>query len=311
MSHELMMDESKEIFSLDKEILLFKIDQLSLNKLSSQLSSNNNNHIQALSEQDINITNLTSEYIAFRTKTTKKGNYSVNPIYCIIPPNSTQSLNIIFYDKPGVKLNSKGHKFKFEGFIIPESQKNQELKDLFNEYIRKGIKVKGNVQKRIVQFSDKNEDSNILRSTNNNLTNSNLSSFNSYYSIADNIKDNIKDNTLLMEKIKEKEESNNIKFSDIILDKKNENYETEKNRGKFENLKREYNQLKEQIDNLKINQELLNKRIYNEKNKKNNLNGSSIKFNYKVPEDKEKNVSMNLLIGLFLLSSLIGFYLIK
>ena len=51
------------------------------------------------------------------------------------------------------------------------------------------------------------------------------------------------------------------------------------------------------------------KKEYNQKNKNNNTKVSNI--NYKVPEDKEKKISMNLIIGLFLFSSIIGFYLAK
>ena len=177
MSHELVMDESKQIFKLDKETITFKIDSSNISKLSSM---KNSHQFQALSEEDIHITNITSEFIALRTKTTKKENYSVHPIYCVIPPNSTQSLNIILYYKAGVKLDSKGHKFRFEGFIIPESQKNNEVKELFNDYIQKGIKVIGNKQKRYVKFIEGNEeesqqDTNLLKSSNNFLLNSNAS----------------------------------------------------------------------------------------------------------------------------------------
>ena len=113
-----------------------------------------------------------------------------------------------------------------------------------------------------------------------------------------------------MDKIKEKVEDNKNKLSDFIRDEKEEEFDIGYNNiAKFENLKKEYNQLKEQYVNLKMNEELFKKRINNEKNKNNNTKISNIKFNYKVPEDKGKKISMNLIIGLFLFSSLTSPYL--
>ena len=68
--------------------------------------------------------------------------------------------------------------------------------------------------------------------------------------------------------------------------------------------------LKEQVDNLKRNEELLNKRIINEKKRKNSSQGSN-KFNYKIPTFKEEKITMNTLIGIFVISIFIGFYLVK
>lgn len=312
MSHDLIMDESKEIFKLDREIITFKIDSSSINKLSSL---HNSQQYQALSEEDIRITNITSEFLAFRTKTTKKENYSVHPIYCIIPPKSIQTINIILYYKAGLKIDSKGHKFKFEAFVIPESQKNDEVKELFNDYIKKGIEVRGNIQKRNVKFIDDTEDdqrdSNILKSSKNIMANSSASIFSNIHNYT--VAEDTKNQNLLMDKIKQKEEDNiNIKLSQIIQDKNEGEFDAGYNNiVKFENLKKEYNQLKEQFDNLKMNEELCKKRLYNEKNKNSKSKDSKIKFNYKVPEDKEKKLSKNFIIGLFLFSTLIGFYLVK
>ena len=299
MSRDLIMDVSKEIFTLNKEILSFKINQSNLSRLSSHSSIHAGN-LQPLSEEDILITNLTSEYLAFRTKTTKKENYSVNPTYCIIPPNGTQVLNFVFYNKSGEKLDPKGHKFKFEGFIIPESQKNEDVKNIFQDYIKNGKKVVGNSQKRYVEFSEENDEgSNLLRGSNNSLGNSNLSN----YTIADEQK-----KSLLMDKIQEKDE--NIRLSDIIEEKSGGRFGFGNNMERLEKLKKEYNQLKEQVENLKRNEETLNKKIYIEKNKKNVHHGSD-KFKFKVPEIKEEKLSRNKLIGIFLFSILIGFYLVK
>ena len=299
MSRNLIMDESKEIFTLNKEILSFKINQSNLSKLSSHSSIHSGN-LHSISEEDILVTNLTSEYLAFRTKTTRKENYAVNPTYCVIPPNSTQNLNLVLYNRTGEKLDPKSHKFKFEGFIIPESQKDEDIKNLFKDYIKNGKKVIGNSQKRGVQFLEENDEgSNILRGSNNSLGNSNLSN----YTVAEE-----KKNSLLMDKIQEKDE--NVRLSDIIEEKTGGRFGMENNMERLEYLKKEYNQLKEQVENLKRNEELLNKKIYIEKNKKNVHHGSD-KFKFKVPEIKEEKLSRNKRMGIFLFSVLIGFYLVK
>ena len=308
MSHDLIMDVSREIFKLSKDVLIFKINPSNINKLSSY-SSTHSGQLQPLSEEDIIITNLTSEYLAFRIKTTKKENYAVNPTYCIISPKENKAINFIYYNNPGAKFDAKGHKFKFEGFIIQESRKNEDVKDLFYDYIKKGIKVSGNSLKLYVRFSEEgNEDNqNILKGSNILLGNSSGTVLSNYTEV-----ENIKQNTLLSDIIKDNKNENekeNIKFTDIVEDNNNRGL-MEKNKEKYENLKREYIQLKEQVDNLKRNEELLNKRIMNEKNKKSSSKGS-IKFTYKVPEGKEEKLSRNKLIGFFVIALLVGFYLTK
>lgn len=293
MSNGLVMEVSKEIFKLNKEVLIFKINPSTISKLSLQ-SSIQSSDLKPLSEEDIVVTNLTSEYLAFRAKTTKKDNYTVNPAYCIILPNESKVLNITFYNKADEKLDSKGHKFKFEGFVIPESRKNEEAKNLFQEYIQERIEVKGNIEKRNVQFLDEtNHDGKLLQGINNILVQSSESGLNNY-TVAEDKKNN---------------EGEKMILSEIIVDKVGK-IGSDNNKEKLEMLKNEYNILKEQIDNLKRNEELLNKRIYNEKNKKIPTEGS-VKFNYKVPEKKEEKLSINKLIVFFVLSFLVGFYLIK
>lgn len=300
MSKDLIMDQSKEIFKIDKDVLSFRINYSNLSKLSS-LSSSSSKQLQPLSEEQILITNLTSEYLAFRTKTTKKELYIVNPTFCIISPNGTQVLNFIFHNKPGDKLDPKNHKFKFQGFIIPESKKDLDTKELIKEYIQKGEKVVGNEKKCHVKFLEENDNS-ILSGSINNLGNSNMSN----YTVANDQNQG----SLLKDKIENKEEEN-LRLSDIIQDKSGGRFGMENNKEKLEILKREHNQLKEQYENLKRNEELLNKRIDNEKNQKSSSGGYSTKFNYKVPVMKEPKLSRNKLIGIFLLSILVGFYLVK
>ena len=293
MSNGLVMEVSKEIFKLNKEVLIFKINPSTISKLSLQ-SSIQSSDLKPLSEEDIVVTNLTSEFLAFRAKTTKKDNYTVNPAYCIILPNESKVLNITFYNKVDEKLDSKGHKFKFEGFVIPESRKNEEAKNLFQEYIQERIEVRGNTEKRNVQFLDEtNHDGKLLQGINNMLVQSSESGLNNY-TVAEDKKNN---------------EGEKMMLSDIIGDKVGK-IGSDNNKEKLEMLKNEYNILKEQIDNLKRNEELLNKRIINEKNKKSPSLGSN-KFNYKVPHAKEEKISMNIFLTIFVISLIIGFYLVK
>jgi hypothetical protein len=278
MSKDLIMDVSKEIFTIDKDKLCFRVNSSNLSKLSSHSSINAGN-LQPLSEEEIHLKNLTSDYLAFRTKTTKKEYYAVNPTYCIIPPNGSQTLNFTFYNKQGMNLDPKGHKFKFQGFIIPESQKDKDAKDLIKDYIDKGEKVVGNEKKCGVKFIEDSEDSGALRSD-------------------------------ISGKSGDEE---NLRFSDVMQPGSDLKIGGDNNKEKLEFLKREHNQLQEQVDNLKRNQELLIKRINNEKNQKSS-EGFSNKFFYKVPAVNETKVpknTKNALIGIFILSVLVGFYLVK
>jgi hypothetical protein len=303
MSHELVMDLSKEIFKLDKDILTFEIGPSIESKLSMSSLSHHSTDLKPLSEEELCVTNLTSDYLAFRTKTTKKEYYSVNPTYFILTPNGNQIIKFLFYNQSGKEVDPKGHKFRFEGFIILESEKDEDLKELFQKYIKSGKKVVGNVAKRYVKIIKENEV--LSQDSNSTLSNSNLSNYSDL--------NEPKQNTLLVDKIQQKqfEPQNLTKMSEIIMDKSGGQLGGNSNREKLEKLKNEYNILKEQVDNLKRNEELLNQRFENEKNKKNNTQVFSDKHKYKVPEIKEKKMTKNYLIGIFMFSVLVGFYLAK
>lgn len=303
MSHELVMDLSKEIFKLDKDILTFEIGPSIESKLSMSSLSHHSTDLKPLSEEELCVTNLTSDYLAFRTKTTKKEYYSVNPTYFALPPNGNKTIKFLFYNQSGKEVDPKGHKFRFEGFIINESEKDEDLKELFKNYIKSGKKVVGNVAKRYVKIIKENEV--LSQDSKSTLSNSNLSNYSDL--------NEPKQNTLLMDKIQQKEfePQNLMKMSDIVMDKSGGQLGRDNNREKLERLKNEYKILKEQVDNLKRNEELLNQRFENEKNKKSNTQVFSDKYKYKMPEVKEKTVNRNFLIGIFMFSVLIGFYLAK
>ena len=286
MSHELIMDISKELFKLDKDVLEFVISASMISKLSSVPTRAS--HLRPLSELELTITNLTSEYIAFRIKTTKKDYYAVEPTYGVLTPNGEQKIKITYYGKTGVKPNSKDHKFRVEGFIIPEEQKNETIKDLFQDYIKKEIKVSGNSIKLHAKFieednaNDKINELEPVKEEEKEILRESVVSTSSAYTVPEGQKSSLEDNN-----------------KSDLTDKE-----------KLENLKNEYNQLKEEVENLKRNEETLNKKIRSEKNKKNIVPQSEI-FRFNVPEVKEKPFSRNILIGIFVFSALIGFYLIK
>ena len=300
MSKDLIMDLSKELFKLDKDCLHFVINSATISKLST--SSEHSSQLKPLGEVEVTATNLTSDYIAFRIKTNKKENYAVFPTYSILNPNGTQIFKIVYYNKSEKKLDSKEHKFKFEGFVIPEEEKNEPPKELFKEYIKKEIKVSGNSIKLISKFTyeenvGENNNSKLepIKEEEKEILRTSMMSNMSNYSIPESQKSSL-------------EESNSVRLSDLIV---NNNSKIEmSDKEKLENLKNEYNQLKEEVDNLKRNEELLNKKIKNERNKK-NVVPESEKFKFNVPEIKEKPFSRNMLIGIFAFSALIGFYLIK
>ena len=150
MTSELKFDNTKEVFKLDKEILSFKLDIDNLSELEPIKQS-------ITSETEIKITNLTDDYLIFRTKTTKKLYYRVQPTFCTLSPKEIKNIKIIFHLKEGEKPKIHGHKFRFEGFVIKENEKDIEPKILFHEYTQKGDTVVGNSQKTFVQFSDSDE----------------------------------------------------------------------------------------------------------------------------------------------------------
>ena len=300
MSKDLIMDLSKELFKLDKDCLHFVINSATISKLST--SSEHSSQLKPLGEVEVTATNLTSDYIAFRIKTNKKENYAVFPTYSILNPNGTQIFKIVYYNKSEKKLDSKEHKFRFEGFVIPEEEKNEPPKELFKEYIKKEIKVSGNSIKLISKFTyeenvGENNNSKLepIKEEEKEILRTSMMSNMSNYSIPESQKSSL-------------EESNSVRLSDLIV---NNNSKIEmSDKEKLDNLKNEYNQLKEEVDNLKRNEELLNKKIKNERNKK-NVVPESEKFKFNVPEIKETPFSRNMLIGIFAFSALIGFYLIK
>lgn len=350
MSSELILDNSKVIFKLDKEILSFKLNMDDLPKeepTKTTITSNNK----------IKVTNLTEDYLAFRTKTTKRLYYNVNPIYCIIPPKELKEINIQFILKEGEIPKLSGHKFKFEGFVIQENEKDKEPKNLFIEYTQKGQPVVGNSQKTFVQFFDNNENEIKYKKSGNLLQLPEISharggSDLSEYHEIENEKNENEKIPFQMEQIQSKEE-NKPTLSDIIsgntIENNNEGQKLEeKIEENIKEKKEEINEIKNEIqtelkDIIKDEKkdELKNETIQNEDNnikqqdmnneyKNNNkdenmqipikslLNEKKVKNysevknkKYNINEKYGNNVSDTLVIISLFIAMLVGYYLVK
>ena len=212
MSSELKLDNSKEVFKLDKDILSFKIN---IENLSEQEPIKSN----IKSQNEIKITNLTDDYLAFRTKATKKAYYDVSPTYFIIPPKEIKTIIISYFLKEGEIPKFNGHKFRFEAFVIQGNEKDKEAKALFNDYATKGQPVVGNFKKTFVQFmngeeikGENNQDKSHLQLPNRISHVRNASDLSEYLDIDEN---NEEKKDLLMDQIKSKDEQK-ATLSDIL-----------------------------------------------------------------------------------------------
>ena len=155
---ELILEDSEQIFSIDKSSITFHINPINQNKsIQSQLTNN-----PILSECNLNIKNLISNPIAFRIRTKNKNYYKVNPRNAIIQPNSVQQINFVLYLKePLSELDISQHKFKIDGFEIENYYNDLDAKRAFDEVLKNKIKVKGNCIKMNVEIiEDSNCDNN-------------------------------------------------------------------------------------------------------------------------------------------------------
>ena len=329
MSSELIIDNSKEVFKLDKEVISFNLNTENISEeepIKSSLSS----------ENEIKITNLTEDYLAFRTKTTKKLYYCVQPTYCIIPPKEIKSISIKFYLKEGEIPKLHGHKFKFEGFIISESEKDKEAKDLFNEYTLKNSPVVGNSHKTFVHFSTNKEDENTSDNKNkNNLLNvpdSKLSHVRSGSDLSEYLdtddknerKDENENKGLLIEQIQSNEEKK-ITLSDMINPGKIDIKEDDKKEEIKNDIKEEIKEKKDDIinNNVKIEEKIVSeetpKKVDNlNKNEKVDENREKTYFEEKINTVKNNvfgndtnNTSDILTFVALFIAMFLGYYLVK
>ena len=304
MSELNIIDSSKNLFSIDKKVIVFEITNEKKNTLSNiniNISNSSSHYALYISHTSIIVTNLTSEYLSLRTKTTKKKNYNVYPSYCILSPNSEKKIDFKYFINEGEKISNSGHKFKFEGFIISNEEKDIDSKILFNKYISQKIPVKASLIKASVEFIEKennteindininNSKNNIIdnsitikndiinNDTNNNINNnSNIILFNTNNNI-----NNIIDIT--EEKIKEDNENNNEK-ENIIDTKENNNIDYKQMNYFFRPSNKNINKIINKSSvNIIDDKEKNYKSTYGNKNTKNSYN------DFGTPIKKRKN----------------------
>ena len=304
MSELNIIDSSKNLFSIDKKVIVFEITNEKKNTLSNiniNISNSSSHYALYISHTSIIVTNLTSEYLSLRTKTTKKKNYNVYPSYCILSPNSEKKIDFKYFINEGEKISNSGHKFKFEGFIISNEEKDIDSKILFNKYISQKIPVKASLIKASVEFIEKennteindininNSKNNIIdnsitikndiinNDTNNNINNnSNIILFNTNNNI-----NNIIDIT--EEKIKEDNENNNEK-ENIIDTKENNNIDYKQMNYFFRPSNKNINKIINKSSvNIIDDKEKNYKSTYGNKNSKNSYN------DFGTPIKKRKN----------------------
>jgi hypothetical protein len=276
---DIIMDSSSKVFTIDKEILQFNINP---NISSMDNDNSSKSSIHPVSSCSIVVTNLTDNYIAFRSKTTKKDLYVVNPPYTIIKPNNNQQILIEFFMKHKSLHNREGHKFKFEGIVIEDSDINKPPKKIFEEKIANKIQVKGNTCKRNVEFIE--DDNYDYHQKPQNIPNN---------SVSESI--NLSRNSLY--------QSVNDTYHDF---------------DELKNLKIEYNKLKNKISELNTEYNILKNKIEQQKNinVNNNINNSSnsvinSKFNYVPPDSKEIKLPEPIAAIVCFIALMIGFFLTK
>ena len=274
-------NSSNNIFSIDKNTILFKINN---NKNSLNLSSSLLSHNKSISECIIKITNLTSNYLAMRIRTTKKEFYTVTPSYSIIEPNSDIKVNFQLYIKDNslFLVNNSEHKFKFECVVL-DKYNNEEPKKIFEGVEKNNLKYKIESIKKIAEFIDTSNDNNIINP--NTLITSSKNSFIDKNSNSNLNSSNINNNTITQKNIDNEQEKNEL-----------------------ERLKVEYYKLKNELSNLSQNYINLKNSVDMEKNGE-ILNNFNKKLTYYLPEKREMKISTKLALIFCLTAIILGYYI--
>lgn len=304
MSELNIIDSSKNLFSIDKKVIVFEINNEKKNTLSNiniNISNSSSHYALYISHTSIIVTNLTSEYLSLRTKTTKKKNYNVYPSYCILSPNSEKKIDFKYFINEGEKISNSGHKFKFEGFIISNEEKDIDSKILFNKYISQKIPVKASLIKASVEFIEKENNTEIndinINNSKNNIIDNSITIKNDIINNDTNNNINNNSNIILLntnnninniiditeEKIKEDNENNNEK-ENIIDTKENNNIDYKQMNYFFRPSNKNINKIINKSSvNIIDDKEKNYKSTYGNKNTKNSYN------DFGTPIKKRKN----------------------
>ncbi len=283
MSEEIIFDSSSPVITINQSSLVFKINQKNF-QTQSQLPQNSNS-LSPLSQTEILLTNLTSSYVAYRSRITKKKFYQVEPSHMILPPNSNITIKITFFHNFSLPFPPQGHKFRFEGIMIPNNMKRTDAWKIYEEFSKNKTEVKGNSIRKVAEFVFDNNYKVKFSEENNKLEYSqsinNISDFNGTASIYTNAlgKSNERPSRISLKNMKKNLEG---VYRGEAFD--------------FMKIQNEYN------DNLKELNDL--KQKINELNAKN-------KFRYVVPDKDFSSVNKKMVILLFGVSFLLGFFLTK
>ena len=294
MSLDSLLDSSNPVITINQAILSFKINK---QKLSSQLNSAPDNTLVPISQNEVFITNITSNFIVYRTRITKKKYYAVEPTHHVIPPNSSIKVKIIFYFSPKEKFPPEGHKFRFEGIIIPNNMKNRDPKEIFDDILTNNKQVKGNSIRKVVEFIYDNNydyDFSSVENIKDDLTKSSnsITSVNSFSSSKESVYSNASGQSMERRSrlaLKSKMSKLRAKKGNETFDPKNLKEEYEKLQIEYDKNVRELNTIKEKINNI------MNKN----------------KFKYVVPDVQSSKLSNKKLAILFGIAFFLGFYLTK
>ena len=105
MSTDVLIDSSSPVITINQATLLFKINK---QNLISQSNLSNHNSLIPISQIELIITNITSNYVAYRARITRKKYYRVEPSHLVISPNSNLKVKITYYYNPNEVLEENG-----------------------------------------------------------------------------------------------------------------------------------------------------------------------------------------------------------
>ena len=289
MTSEILFDSSSQIITINQPSLIFKINQ---NYFSTQSKIPMSNVLTPLSQTEILLTNVSSSYVAYRTRLTKSKYYSVEPSHLILPPNSNITIKITFYHNLKLPFPPKEHKFKFEGIVIPNNMKRMDAWKIYEEFSKNKTEVKGNSIKKIAEFVYDNNYNPVFSENNSKLALSqsinNINEFNGTASIYTDAlgKSNEKPSRMVLKNVKKN-------LGEIY---KEETADPVRLKQECENLENEYNNKLNELNEIK--------------QKINDLNAKN-KFRYVFPDVNFSSVNKNTIILLFGASFLLGFFLNK
>lgn len=289
---DIILDTSSPIITVNQATLIFKINKQNLSFPPDKFP---NNSLIPLSQNELLITNISSNYVAYRTRITRKKYYSVEPSHLVIPPNSSIKVKITYYFNPREKFPPEGHRFRFEGVVIPNNMKSKDTKEIFDELARSKNEVKGNSLRKVVEFI-----------------------FDQNY-IFDPTSENVRlDSSTQSLKLGESNFNMGGSVYSSALTKSNErpsrlalkNKRGDKLRGRRMEETLNPSQLKEECDRLQNENDNKAKELNDIKQKINSL-GSKNKFRYIVPDVNFSAVNNKMLAILFGTAFFLGFYLTK